>query len=388
MGDNSQSKCLFEKSLEKAIQIGDRRIEAAALGSLGGYYHTIEGDYQRSKDYYQQALQIFHRIGHRSGEAWRLINLSFVARFTYDFDQALEWLLQSLAIHREIGSRLGESGAYEQIAWVYFQTGEYEKFEEYLKRAFNLNRQIGLEDAVDYQLAVFTWVYSYFGDFKRAAAYYERLRPKWHEMEDRSAKSIIAVNLGTYMHYIGENQAAVDYFREVVPADEATDDVLYEWFRLSALGLGLSGLGELSEAKEVYQQAVVLGREMKLKRHELEAQAGLARVCLARGEIKQALTQVEDILAYMKANTPPKGSSHCLDGSDDPFRIYLTCYKVLKANDDPRANTILTDAYNLLQTRAANISDEHLRGCFLNNVAVNREIVEEFEKNRLGALKT
>ena len=49
--------------------------------------------------------------------------------------------------------------------------------------------------------------------------------------------------------------------------------------------------------------------------------------------------------------------------------------------------TILTDAYKLLQTRAANISDEHLRGCFLNNVPVNREIVEEYEKNRLSALK-
>jgi len=46
------------------------------------------------------------------------------------------------------------------------------------------------------------------------------------------------------------------------------------------------------------------------------------------------------------------------------------------------------DAYNLLQEQAANISDKHLRSCFLNNMAVNREIVEEYGKNRLGALKT
>jgi hypothetical protein len=60
----------------------------------------------------------------------------------------------------------------------------------------------------------------------------------------------------------------------------------------------------------------------------------------------------------------------------------------LKANDDPRTDAILTEAYNLLQTRAANISDEHLRDCFLNNVTVNREIVEAYEEDRLGALKT
>jgi hypothetical protein len=72
------------------------------------------------------------------------------------------------------------------------------------------------------------------------------------------------------------------------------------------------------------------------------------------------------------------------DGTKEPFRILLTCYQVLKANDDQRADAILTDAYNLLQARAANINDVHLRGCFLNNVAVNREIVEAYEKDRLG----
>jgi tetratricopeptide (TPR) repeat protein len=144
-------------------------------------------------------------------------------------------------------------------------------------------------------------------------------------------------------------------------------------------GNASTALGELSEAEEYYQQAVSIGLKMHRERHGLEAQAGLARVYMARGEIERALTQVDDILAYMEANTPPKGSSFCLDGTEEPFRILLTCYQVLKANDYPRADAILEDAYNLLQTRATNISDEHLRDCFLNNVAVNREIVEAYE---------
>jgi len=380
IGDASQCKRLFLESLEKAIQIGDRRLEAASLGSLGAYTYIVEGDYQKSKDYYQQSIRINQQIGNRSGEAWRLINLSFVTRFTYDFNQALEYLSQSLAIHCEIDNPLGESEAYEQIAWVYFQTGEYEKFIEYFNLAFNLKQQIDLEDDVDYMLGVFTWVYGYFGDFKRADGYYERLRPKWQQMEDRSVKSLIAVNLGAYLHYKRDNQAAMDYLREVVPADEVNENVLFEWFRLTAMGLGLTGLGELDEAKEVYQQAVNLGHQMKLKRHELEAQAGLARVYLAQGELELAFTQAEDILAYMEENKSPKGSSHCLDGTDDPFHTYLTCYKVLKANNDPRVQTVIVDAYDLLQKRADNIYDEHLRQCFLENVAVNREIVTQYER--------
>jgi hypothetical protein len=56
------------------------------------------------------------------------------------------------------------------------------------------------------------------------------------------------------------------------------------------------------------------------------------------------------------------------------------------ANQEPRAREILADAYNLLQERAENIADESLRRSFLENVAVNREIISEYEK--LGASKS
>ena len=135
----------------------------------------------------------------------------------------------------------------------------------------------------------------------------------------------------------------------------------------------------MAEAEEIFQTAVSLSYEMNKPRQAIEALAGLAGVLLILGDIEQALTQVESILTYTEANTPLKGSSHPLDGTNDPYRIILTCYQVLEANLDPRADSILTDAYNLLQTRAANISDEHLRACFLNNVAVNREIVEKYQ---------
>ena len=50
------------------------------------------------------------------------------------------------------------------------------------------------------------------------------------------------------------------------------------------------------------------------------------------------------------------------------------------ANLDPCAEDILADAYNLLQERGENIADESQRRSFLENVAVNREIVNEYKK--------
>ena len=73
-----------------------------------------------------------------------------------------------------------------------------------------------------------------------------------------------------------------------------------------------------------------------------------------------------------------QGSGHALDGAVNPFRVYLTCYRVLKAGRDPRAQEVLGTAYRQLQERAAKITDEAIRRSFLENVAAHREIVWEW----------
>ena len=184
--------------------------------------------------------------------------------------------------------------------------------------------------------------------------------------------------LSLLRHQRGDHQASLEYSNQALHILGDNKKHHMRMYGLIYKGHALTSLGDLDEAKEVYQQAIQV-YYMHLPRQVLEAMAGLARISMACGDTKLALEQVEEILTSMEANTPPIGSSHPLDGTLEPFHIYLTCCQVLKANHDPRAPSILTDAYNLLQTRATNISDEHLRDCFLNNVAVNREIVEEYE---------
>ena len=103
-----------------------------------------------------------------------------------------------------------------------------------------------------------------------------------------------------------------------------------------------------------------------------EPLAGLARVYLDQDNLNEAQANVEEILDYLK--------SHTIEGTKEPFRIYLTCYQVLKANQDPRAEEILETMNKLLQERASKIDDEDLHNSYLENVAVHREIIEEIAK--------
>jgi len=62
-----------------------------------------------------------------------------------------------------------------------------------------------------------------------------------------------------------------------------------------------------------------------------------------------------------------------------PFRVYLTCYRILQAHHDPRALAILRVAHERLQARAATIGDERLRRSFPEHVPAHRELVIEFK---------
>ena len=107
--------------------------------------------------------------------------------------------------------------------------------------------------------------------------------------------------------------------------------------------------------------------------------AGLARLCLAQGDLAQAQAHVEEILSYLEHRT--LGNVHTLG---EPMRVYLTCYRVLRANGDSRAQDILEAAHSLLQEGAARIGDEGERRSFLENVAAHREIVGAYAERKRG----
>ncbi len=82
----------------------------------------------------------------------------------------------------------------------------------------------------------------------------------------------------------------------------------------------------------------------------IEPLAGLARVALDQGQALRPSRMWREILAYLEIDS--------LADADAPFRVYLTCYRVLQARGDSRATPILQLADRLLQARAATIADE------------------------------
>jgi tetratricopeptide (TPR) repeat protein len=182
--------------------------------------------------------------------------------------------------------------------------------------------------------------------------------------------------LAALSHLKRDDEGALDYSQQALVIAEELGDLTTQAEVWNILGLTQANLGRFAEAEELHQKALSLRRELGLDHLALDTLAGLARVNLGQGELAAARAHVDEILACLDAG-------HTLEGTAEPIRVYLTCYRVLQANQDARAASVLLSAYTLLQERASKISDEELRRSYLENIAAHREIRSEWRARGL-----
>jgi predicted ATPase/DNA-binding SARP family transcriptional activator/biotin operon repressor len=309
------------------------RVEAESLHYLGGV-HWLLDDYVGARRYYEQALLIYQEIDDQVGRVAVLNRLGVILAEQGNYTEAKAYYEWALPICGEIGYRYMEGSLFGNLGIVFLYQGDYTEASSYFEQSLRICREVGR----------------------------------------RRGESMVLAYLGLLFHHLGDDEIAQEYCRKALLVVQDLDARPILSDVLTNLGHALVGLGYLEEAAEAYCQALDIRRELGEHNRAMESLAGLARVSVAQGHLDQALVQVEEILDRL-AN---KG----LAGADEPFRVYLTCYRVLEANSDYRAQGVLITAHDLLQEWAANIRDVTVRRSFLENVAAHREIVAAYRRTQ------
>jgi tetratricopeptide (TPR) repeat protein len=370
-GDLADARAYFHRALDAYRKSGDRRGESASLNGLG-VFASDQGDFEQAISFYEQSLLICREIGRRQGENSALNNLGLVAHRQEDYARASAFYQQSLLISREIGDRMCESNTLGNLGLTAQNQGDYARARVYNQQSLHICREIGDGLAESNALNNLGIIAYYLGDYVRARSYLEQALSVCREVGDRRAEGWGLSSLALLFYQLRDDQAALEYNQQAIHIAQELGDRRLLGQALTSLGDALAGLGRLDQAASAYQRAFDLRCELGQPHRAMASLAGLARVCLDQGDLAQAQARVEEISRYLE--------TRALDDADEPFRVYLTCYHVLRANQDPRAGSILHTAHALLQERAARIKDEELRRSFLENVAAHREIVAAYHK--------
>ncbi len=369
-GNYAQAMAECEHSLRISREVGTRSGEAWTLNVLGTIY-LRQGDYALARDSYEQALGIAHEIGYRLVENWSLNELGNMCKLHGNYAGARAYYEQALRLNYESGNRNGESSPLYTLSTLAISEGDYAQARDYCEQSLHISREMGNRNVEVWGLLLLGDIYRAQGDYTDAKATYEEALHIFRESGNRGGEVRGMISVGLVSHYLGDHEAARQCSQEALNLAGELGDRRPHGEALNLLGRALVGLGNLAEGAEAYRGGLTACRQMGQPHQAMESLAGLAEIALAQGNLTEAQAHVEEILTHTE--------TYKLDLLE-PLRVYLICYRVLHANQDPRAQAVLSTAHQMLSERAAKITDENLRRSYLENVAVHQEIVSEFEK--------
>jgi tetratricopeptide (TPR) repeat protein len=335
------------------------------------------GDYEEARVQFVQALTLSRAAGLRQEEAFSLTRLGVVSAYQNELEASKAYYEQASCVYREIGDRYGEAVNIPMRAVLLYE-GDVDQARALTEEHLQLWREIGRRSGEGWALLTLGRICRLLGDYDRGRCYYEQGLHILRDVGWSRGEGAALNELGLLSHLQGDDKGAAEHCQQALLVGQGSADRWVQAYALTFLGHALASLGRLDEATSVYNEALALRRQLREDHRANGALAGLARVSLAQGDLRGAQAHVDKILSYLETDA--------LVPSYEPFRVYLTCYRVLQASGDPRDEEILDEAHSLLQERAAKISDEGERRSYLENVAANREAVGEYVRRQEEAV--
>ncbi|HSD82709.1 MAG TPA: AAA family ATPase [Anaerolineae bacterium] len=388
LGDKSRQAevCLHEARYAESVSDYDAAIKAAQLAirlaqaandihrEAAGYLqwgralwqHGVIGD---ACAQLEQAFRLAQTAHLSDVEADSLYNLSSAAEFQGDQIRARDCAKQAVELYHEIGDRRGEFRALNVLGVATLRLGNSAQADVCFNQALRLCREIGDRRGESMVLRnLGARLADSSGDYAAAQTYFEQSCQICGLVGERRGESESLTYLAISVRHLGKPQSAYEYSWRAVHLAQQVGAKYEEGLALTHLGHALVDLGQLTQAADIYRQALAVRRELGNLNMLIEPLAGLASVALAQGDLAQAQAQVEEILSDLTA--------HALNEADEAELICLICYHVLCAGRDSRATYVLKMAYDFLQAQAARLSDEDARQTFLENDPLRREIVQ------------
>lgn len=382
-GNIAKARGYFEQALERQRALGNLDDESNILNNLG-LLADIEGKPETAQGYFLQAMNIKRMLGNKAGLAKALHNLGFISTHLGDYAQALDYYEQALAIWRDTGNWSSEGKTLNDLGDIALLQGDLLRAISYNEQAIKIHLKSGNKDGQGEASESLSDVYQYVGDYSRAREKLDAALVSYQAAGDLNNQARILAKLGILFQYLGNKTSARENLEGALRLAQRIGIQNCQALALNGLGRLYASEGDKEAAVDAYSRAIEL-REASNEAHLTpEPYAGLAQLALDQGDLALAMSRVEQILKYLDWQAPAPGDKPGSQGVSISGLVYLVCYRVLAANQDPRALPILSQGRNWLAAQAKRISDEGLRRSFLKRITTHREILMEYERLEPG----
>ncbi|MEZ4866865.1 MAG: tetratricopeptide repeat protein [Caldilineaceae bacterium] len=368
LGDHTLAEEKLTQALALARTANKADLLRRVLLDLGNLLQ-LKGDHSQALAIAEEALQLSRTTQMLIAEQRSLMLLGDIYRRQGNFPQAQTYFAQALALAQSYHLPHSQAILLTNLGIMEDNLGHYRAAQRHYTAALQHYRQWGHRQHEAQVLGNLGISADYLGDYGAALRYSQECLQILQALKITGALPTVLVNLALHAHHLGDQPLAQRYGREALTISAESDNRPLQSYAWTVLGHAALGLDKPAEAETAYTTAIDLAHALAMPFLVIEPLAGLVRVDLAAtAPLPQLRYHVQELLTLV--------TTHGVEGLEEPFRVYLTCYEGLRKLADPRAIEILRTAYGQLLTRSAEIDDDDLRASFLTQVAANRALVQ------------
>ena len=315
-----------------------RAVKGEALVEWGRALY-LQGELSAATERLKQALALAGDDESAGVRASAFYHLGAIGLRSQATGEAEAYLTRALELYESLGHGHGISQVCNELGLVAVQRGRYRTAESHLRRALELSQRIGDLRGESVAYSNLGRLASARGDYERATVLCEDALHIARNLADRLVEAQVLAELAFLL--LGQGRAEEAWKRSMLAVEisRGLEDPVTEARAWLVAGHVFANLKMLDQGTRACQAALRLQRELGQSTMVAESLACLARISLDRDDLDEAHALADQILDRLAVCKP--------SGVSDPLRIYLTCYEVLAATEDPRAQDLLRKLVNL-----------------------------------------
>lgn len=140
LGQKKKAKKIYQEIIKNYEEYLDDELNAKILHNLANIHLEI-GDFDRSKDYYHQALEIDQKTDNLKGQSLSYSGLGSLFFYLGQFEEAIEYYQKSLEFRKKTQDHIGEALILLNIGSSYSNILNQKKADKYLDESLKIFQQ-------------------------------------------------------------------------------------------------------------------------------------------------------------------------------------------------------------------------------------------------------
>ncbi len=371
--DYDSSIEMIERCVQLAHQAQAEQLVGKGYNQWGKLLY-LRGDFETAHQYFQQSLLVAQKLDDKDTQADCLNSLGIVAYDQNDYEVAQYFFQEAIDLWQTIGNQMGLGKSLTHLGQVYYNLNQYMAAQHCYEQSLVLHQTIGDRAGFAFAQLHLGQAQRTLGDFKIARALLEEALAFYLSIGDLRHEAHCLYHLGFLYYRLADTELALTYLEEALVVLRDLNDPWALIHTLNYAAWVLTDIGQLTQAQNYLEEILTTEHNTDHKTLNPETLVHLARVSFGSHNLASALLLGQQALAIIDSYGPTI--------AEHPVMIYLTCYHIFQAQQDPKqAQNVLSQGQDYLQNQLEQVKDPALQYNYLNHIAENRALWSLTEDN-------